>query len=389
MKTLWHRASTLLTGLVLLVLALEVSLTLGLEHFASSATYDLYASFEGLQDKYGAGWVGTKTRYAPHRYLGYYPTPGFTTPGGDRHNSLGYRGDEIALPKPDGTFRIALLGGSTTYGFGVSRYTESFPYLLQRVLRERGYPRVETINAGASSYSTWESLINLAFRVLELEPDLIVVYHGTNDAALRLVWPASAYRGDNSGAKGPWLGAVEGRSSFLEISTLARVVATYFGWTTPHTDLARHWDKRARTYEAERFERQLARGDYPSGVFASVDAETMLAGNPPVHFERNVEGIVAMAQAQGVSTVLATFAYSPLFPENPRVAHEVFRTAMDEGNEIVRAISARTSAHLFDFAREMPPDRKYYTDGRHFTKEGNELRAELFADYLMENGMIP
>src|SRR5690606_1422490 len=45
------------------------------------------------------------------------------------------------------------------------------------------YPerRIEVINAGTSGYSTFESIVNLAFRVSQLEPDLVIVYHSIND----------------------------------------------------------------------------------------------------------------------------------------------------------------------------------------------------------------
>ncbi|MGV2433654.1 MAG UNVERIFIED_CONTAM: hypothetical protein LVT10_01075 [Anaerolineae bacterium] len=34
------------------------------------------------------------------------------------HNAVGFRGEEITYPKPEGVQRILTLGGSTTYGLG-------------------------------------------------------------------------------------------------------------------------------------------------------------------------------------------------------------------------------------------------------------------------------
>ena len=36
-----------------------------------------------------------------------------------------------------------------------------------------------------------------------------------------------------------------------------------------------------------------------------------------------------------------------------------------------------------------PADKKYYTDGLHVTVEGSRLKAKLFADYIVENKLIP
>ena len=69
-------------------------------------------------------------RLSPHRYLGYAPTPGYSR-GPNRHNALGFRGAEVAVPKPPTAYRIVCLGGSTTYGDGVEDWHFTYPALLQ------------------------------------------------------------------------------------------------------------------------------------------------------------------------------------------------------------------------------------------------------------------
>jgi lysophospholipase L1-like esterase len=59
---------------------------------------------------------------------------------------------------------------------------------------------VQVINAGVGGYNCWEVLINLELRVLDLDPDLIIIYEGRNDVRAGLVEPAS-YRGDDSGRR--------------------------------------------------------------------------------------------------------------------------------------------------------------------------------------------
>src|SRR5690606_5902302 len=67
-------------------------------------------------------------RFRPHHYLGYTLQPGYRR-GKTSHNSLGYRGPEVAIPKPSGVFRIAILGGSTTYTEFVRDDEKTFPYV--------------------------------------------------------------------------------------------------------------------------------------------------------------------------------------------------------------------------------------------------------------------
>ena len=56
-------------------------------------------------------------RVQPHPYLAYANKPNFHKPAYEndpheiRHNSLGYRGPEITIDKPEGAYRIVCLGG--------------------------------------------------------------------------------------------------------------------------------------------------------------------------------------------------------------------------------------------------------------------------------------
>jgi hypothetical protein len=43
---------------------------------------------------------------------------------------------------------------------------------------------------------------------------------------------------------------------------------------------------------------------------------------------------------------------------------------------------------FFDFASVMPKDKKYWRDGRHVNALGAEKMAELFAEFIHENGLI-
>jgi len=74
--------------------------------------------------------------------------------------------------------RVALLGGSSTFGSKVSD-ADSWPALLQNLLGER----YAVINYGSPGYSTAEAIIQAAFLVSEKDPDIILFYGGWNDIA--------------------------------------------------------------------------------------------------------------------------------------------------------------------------------------------------------------
>jgi hypothetical protein len=93
------------------------------------------------------------------------------------YNVWGYRGPTIGRKSP-GEYRIAVLGGSAAYGFGV-RWEESMPTLLeQRLAGER--PPVRVVNLaynGQGAYAFVPTLNDYAY----LKPDLALLYESYND----------------------------------------------------------------------------------------------------------------------------------------------------------------------------------------------------------------
>jgi len=124
-----------------------------------------------------------EARVIAHPYLSFMLKPGFEGKKAPvTHNSLGFRGPEITLKKPENTYRIACLGGSSTYGHGPTSQAKTWPALLEAKLRTYypGMP-IQVINCGTSGYSTFENMVNLPLRIVDLEPDLLIVYQSIND----------------------------------------------------------------------------------------------------------------------------------------------------------------------------------------------------------------
>jgi lysophospholipase L1-like esterase len=98
-----------------------------------------------------------------------------------RTNGLGYRTPEVVIPKPPGTFRIAVIGSSNTLGHGVSD-DEVYVRLLERWLNRAatGSGRTfEVVNLAVSGDSSTQKLLRLKTVVPQLEADWII-----NDATV-------------------------------------------------------------------------------------------------------------------------------------------------------------------------------------------------------------
>ncbi|MBI3892680.1 MAG: SGNH/GDSL hydrolase family protein, partial [Candidatus Wallbacteria bacterium] len=135
--------------------------------------------------------------YRTHPFVYLVPTPGrYVDSQGyeETINSRGFRGPEVAVPKPAGVFRIACLGASTTIGTYQRRDRDTYPAVLERLLREaRPGARVEVVNAGIAGAASAQNATNFLARVVPLEPDGIVLYDNYND----LKWATpSVFRDD-------------------------------------------------------------------------------------------------------------------------------------------------------------------------------------------------
>lgn len=302
----------------------------------------------------------------PVPYLTYIANPDHP-----EHNTLGYRGNDIELPKPEGVFRIVALGGSTTYSTGTSP-EESYPAFLQQILRDDyGYTQVEVINGGMSGYSSWENLANFAFRVLELEPDMIIVYAAINDVVAREAGSPDCYRGENAMrglniGRGLWIE----QNQALSPSALYRFIAIRFGLMSNPLDLQ----------SAFAPVDVICNGDPEGSTLADrVDA------NIPIYFERNMRNLVLLAQGNGVIPVLSTWSY---YVDADRPDHWI--NAINQHNDIARQLAEELDISLYDLAINLPVDGEFWeVDGIHLVAKGTYEQAEQYAQFLDESGLIP
>ena len=103
--------------------------------------------------------------------IGYELVPG--SPDGEYTiNSAGIRGREVAVSKPDGVFRIAIIGDSISFGFHCRRdqtYAARLDTLLNRQA-PTGSPRFEVLNFGVPGYNIAQAVETLRARWAPLIP---------------------------------------------------------------------------------------------------------------------------------------------------------------------------------------------------------------------------
>ncbi len=122
-----------------------------------------------------------------------------------RINSRGLRGPEVALPKPPGGRRIAVLGDSNTFGYGIEE-GERFSDLLARMMPAG----TEILNCGVFGYGTDQEAIYLERQLLGLSPDMVVLAVSAGDLT-------DVMASVNGGAAKPFCRIVDGRFTLNNI----------------------------------------------------------------------------------------------------------------------------------------------------------------------------
>ena len=97
-------------------------------------------------------------------------------------NSFGMRNRETTKEKPPGVFRIAMLGDSFAFGWGVNS-EDSFPSVLERELQKSAPTgtKIEVLNFGVPGYSTFQEVEAFKTWGSTFNPDAVIVFFIEND----------------------------------------------------------------------------------------------------------------------------------------------------------------------------------------------------------------
>ncbi|MDJ0864606.1 MAG: SGNH/GDSL hydrolase family protein [Myxococcota bacterium] len=139
-------------------------------------------------------------------------------------NARGFRGAEFAAaPEPRRT-RIAVLGDSSTFGWGVEQF-EAYPERLGPALAALGDlpdDQFEVLNLGVPGYSSFQGRVLLEHVALKLAPDVVVWSFLSNDGLATGESDRAAYA-QRSGAMGALLEWLHRSRAFEALEAWAAV----------------------------------------------------------------------------------------------------------------------------------------------------------------------
>lgn len=119
------------------------------------------------------GWA------VPANYGIYHAHPDTGEEWVDMTNSQGWKDVEHILKRPEGVYRIVVVGDSVTWGL-VPR-DDLYTRVVEEKLKDLGFSQVEVISMGVSGWATDQELELLIKEGLSYDPDLVVYQFSGND----------------------------------------------------------------------------------------------------------------------------------------------------------------------------------------------------------------
>ncbi len=331
--------------------------------------------------------LGEESNVEAHPYLAYAPKKDFHHNTPTEHfknivnqNSLGFRGRETTWQKPPNTYRIVCIGGSSCFGQSESSDEKVWTVRMEGYLNQAGLaPKVEVINGGCRGYSTFEMLINLEFRLIDFQPDLVICYESINDARCAL-----------------YPGCVPDNSHFRAVFPVIRKSAAdrllersyaYLAWRRYGTNwLAGEMNLGSYVIRDE--------GKYTDDWAQPTDLERGFA-----NFRRNLHDIVAVARRNGAKVLLSTQAmrftdlaaassYGAQKAAILRCRDELRTVGKDDNVPVIDTAKMLEDALAAELAGGSGKDDLFVGEV-HPTDKGSDMIGRFIADQVLALGFIP
>jgi hypothetical protein len=324
----------------------------------------------------------SKITYKP--YLLYSNTPNFSSSGTQQHNNNGYRNSyDVNVDKNNDEYRILCLGGSTTYGAGVSKPEHAWPELLLKLLKEEKSKikrnKITVLNAGLEWATSAELLTHFLFKHIHFKPDLVIIHSGGNDMAPLMQnnfeLDYSHWRNMSSTASSTLR---PGEYKFIELSNIVRfgysVWFNSFGYTKNSLSVT-------------------------SKIFENLNIENIRKNinyNPPSAYKSNIFNLITSIQESGSDVIFFQFfrpSYKKLQKHNIEAFTQAtqklqvggnfllsldpdFQFAVDKLKSSIKEICTNKNTEFVEINDESMP-YEYFTDQCHLNLHGQLIKAEF------------
>jgi len=283
-------------------------------------------------------------------------------PDQEEINSLSIRHPEVTIPKPQGLFRLVVLGDSIPFAKG------AFGFVADIAKRIEAPGTLEVINASVPGYTSFQELTFFKRYVQQVDPDLVVWTYCLNDNHKFL------HRFDEAA-----------NMLFTDEAARSLEIRTWWDWIV------------SRSYVLTSIRMGLLARQEPApagpGTFvweARPDFNIAWKDYSWHFYESHLAEMVDLVKRRGARLAVVAFPYEP------QLVYRVNRNRRDEilaPQHHLERLCRKYSVPYLDlyppFERAYDQGRKLYRDGIHPNQEGHALTAELLLDFLNAQRLLP
>jgi lysophospholipase L1-like esterase len=313
-------------------------------------------------------------------------------------NALGFRGHEVAIPKPAGTTRIVCIGASTTFDTYAKSDDTAWPARLEQKLRVR-YPQVEVVNAAVPGHTVDDYLRAKKWKRIEaLAPDIVISYFATNEIAneARNRYEAKTLHCPNGDFDQP-----KEMDPDLGACPRCRAKLVLRDPTPPPLERA---IKAITDWSLFLYKVKLGVDRWVSKPVERVGTHD-LPESAALAFEKKLDELFRRAKAAGARPALGTFALKWRADQPPEKQRELatgsgcfsiyiglsvdgINRALGSYNEAIRRVARSGGYTLIPVAEELSGDPALFGDFVHFSSEGSERMATVVAREVEASGAL-
>jgi lysophospholipase L1-like esterase len=320
----------------------------------------------GIATENDSNEPGLAANYVPHHYLNYALNPERAYCGIKQFNSLyKIRRTEPIESDKGHKWRALVVGGSTTFCEGIRQEENTWPHILESIIRNYCGPDTEVMNGGIGGYTLLENFIHYVALLSDLKPDLVLFYTGINDVHPRLF---GTIMNDYSNYRVPW------RLTNEDL------------WYSPK------WLSYSKTYQYYYLNKTVLHNLY-QGIGGQVSKKgpqptewrKALSVNDGGLYKSRLQLFIKLLKSQGIKVAVIPQHF---VPRNERDG--IFFIGVEEHNQINKEVSGDNGTpFMSELLSETVLQSSDTFDSCHFNEEGSRKMAAAVYSFLQRNSLLP
>ncbi|MGI9307616.1 MAG: SGNH/GDSL hydrolase family protein, partial [Gammaproteobacteria bacterium] len=226
---------------------------------------------------------------------------------------------------------------------------DDYPRALQeRLAKTFAGESIEVINAGGNAFTTAHSLVNIELRLVEYQPDIIILMHNINDSTVNAYNGGATSDYSNKYAQPYYLNpALQGSLSLAGFLTQSRLLTRF----------------NVPDFVADKKGDLNLRNDFSYGLQL---------------FKRNLAAIASICKLHDIQLVILS---QPNTMEPHRFVQLDAIRAYDKG---IAEVAREQAVPFVDMKEQFGRDAQYFVDQVHYSYDGIDRFADILAEELHE-----